>query len=65
MTVKELQDLLAKVVTEDPTRAEFEIGIEGCDCTSSLDGISIDSTRLWMRREDGCLKLDNEPIRTT
>lgn len=52
MTVCELQKLLADIVLEQPTVADSEVQVEGCDCTGEAVGISFDTERdtLYVRR---------------
>jgi hypothetical protein len=50
MKVKELIELLRQ---QDEN---LEVGIEGCDCTASADGVSVEGGILYIRRHDGVLK---------
>lgn len=65
MTVKELRDLLDKLMLEDNRNADRDVMLEGCDCSASIDGVSIDGS-LWLRREDGVINTlgSKQKIRT-
>lgn len=58
MTARELVTLLNKVIEEDPTAADFDMHVEGCDCSGDLVGITIekDKTDIWLRRPDGIMR---------
>lgn len=65
MTTRYLRDLLDKLITENPANGDRDVMIEGCDCSASLDGVSINGM-LWLRREDGVINTlgDKQEIRT-
>lgn len=60
MTVKELSEMLAKVMAADPAVAEREVIMEGCDCCGHVVGYSLDKDDLILRREDGTFRGDKE-----
>ena len=66
MTVNELIAMLRRKVAIDPELGDREVGIEGCDCGASLDGVSREGETglLWLRREDGFINVlgDKTPI---
>lgn len=49
--------LLNRLTITDPKVFELEVRIEGCDCSASLDGMSVTDGELWLRRDDGVINV--------